>query len=115
MEDESGILRMTTKMLEHLGYKVVATSSPQEALRISQSYSMKIDMVMTDVIMPELSGRDLVEKMQKQHPDLKYLFMSGYTDSVIARHGVLDEGIHFINKPFSIQGLSAKVREVLGE
>ena len=113
VEDEKGILRMTTMMLERFGYTVLSASSADEAMRICESCAGEIDMLMTDVVMPEMSGRDLAEKLVQSYPDLKCLFMSGYTANVIAHHGVLDEGIRFINKPFSKQELAVKVREVL--
>ena len=113
VEDEQAILRMASIMLERLGYKVLAASSPGEALRISDARSCEIHLLMTDVVMPEMSGRDLAEKLQRLHPSLKCLFMSGYTANVIAHHGVLDEGVQFIHKPFSKQDLAAKLREML--
>ena len=73
----------------------------------------RIDLLMTDVVMPEMNGRDLAGNLLSHYPDLKRLFMSGYTADVIAHHGVLDQGIHFIEKPFSMKELSGKVREVL--
>lgn len=113
VEDEMGILRMTTMMLERLGYKVIPVSNPVEAVQVGETYPGKIDLLMTDVIMPTLNGRELAEKILHRYPGLKCLFMSGYTANVIAHHGVLDEGIHFINKPFSKHDLSAKLRAVL--
>ncbi|MBI9086494.1 MAG: PAS domain S-box protein [Desulfobacterales bacterium] len=115
VEDEKGILQMTTMMLERLGYTVLPASTPAEAIYIGESYAGKIDMLMTDVVMPEMSGWDMAKKLMQSYTDLKCLFMSGYTANVIAHHGVLDEGIQFINKPFSKQELASKVREVLAE
>jgi len=100
-------------MLERLGYTVLAASTPNEAIRIRQSYSSRIDLLMTDVVMPEMNGKDLAEKLLHLSPDLKCLYMSGYTANAIAHHGVLDKGVHFIHKPFSKQDLAAKLREVL--
>ncbi len=113
VEDEKGILRMTTMMLERLGYNVLPASTPAEAMGIGGSYAGKIDMLITDVVMPEMSGHDMAKELLLAHPDLKCLFMSGYTANVIAHHGILDEGIQFINKPFSKPELAAKVREAL--
>ncbi len=115
VEDEHSILRMTTMMLERLGYSVIATSSPTEAIRMCESKSGEIDLLMTDVVMPEMSGRDLAKKILYLYPSLKCLFVSGYTANVIAHHGVLDEGVHFIHKPFAKQEIAKKVREVLDE
>jgi PAS domain S-box-containing protein len=115
VEDEWGILKMTTMMLERLGYKVLPASDPAEAIGIGESYTGQIQILMTDVVMPEMSGRDVAEKLRQSWPGLKCLFMSGYTANVIADRGVLDEGIFFIGKPFSMQDLSAKIREILDE
>lgn len=113
VEDQQAILRMTKMMLERLGYSVLAASSPAEAIQTAEFHSEDVHMLMTDVVMPDMSGKDLAEKLIRLYPDLKCLFMSGYTANVIAHHGILDEGIHFINKPFSKHDLSIKVREVL--
>ena len=113
VEDESAILEMTRRMLEMQGYAVLAANTPDEALRLAKEHANEIHLLITDVIMPEMNGRDLAEKLQSLYPRLKYLFMSGYTADVIAHHGVLDEGVAFIQKPFSRQELAAKVRKVL--
>jgi CheY-like chemotaxis protein len=114
VEDEEAILTMTALMLEHLGYTVITASNPIKALEIVTSYTQKIHLLMTDVVMPGMNGRDLSKKMYKHFPDMKCLFMSGYTPNVIVHHGVLDDEMQFIQKPFSRQELSAKIREVLG-
>jgi len=113
VEDEKAILRTTTMMLERLGYTVIGTFKPTEAISIAESHAGEIDMLMTDVVMPEMSGRELAATLSGIYPKLRCLFMSGYTANVIARHGVLDEGVHFIHKPFAKQDLAKKVREVL--
>ena len=113
VEDESAILKMTTTMLERLGYTVVAAATPGEAIRLAHEYQGRINLLMTDVVMPEMNGRELAENLLSHYPDLKRLFMSGYTANVIAHHGVLDEGVHFIQKPFSKKDLERKLREVL--
>jgi len=113
VEDDISMLEMTTLMLELCGYRVLAASSPDEAIRIAMAYKDGIHLLMTDVIMPEMNGRDLAKHLNAFHPQIMCLFMSGYTSNVIAHHGVLDEGVHFIQKPFSRQGLAAKVREAL--
>ena len=112
VEDEPAILKMTTMMLEKLGYTVLATSKPGEAIRLAHEHSGRIDLLITDVVMPEMNGRDLAGRLFTVYPELKRLFMSGYTANVIAHHGVLDEGVHFIQKPFSRKSLAAKVRQV---
>ena len=113
MEDEPAILKMTRMMLEKLGYTVLAARTPGEAIRLAEEHAGEIHLLMTDVVMPEMNGRDLARTLLSLYPDLKRLFMSGYTANVIAHHGVLDEGVHFIQKPFSMKDLAAKVREVL--
>jgi PAS domain S-box-containing protein len=113
VEDEPSILQMTTMMLSRLGYTVVAAATPGEAIRRAREHQGRIDLLMTDVVMPEMNGRELAENLLSHDPDLKRLFMSGYTANVIAHHGVLDEGVHFIQKPFSMKGLGAKLREAL--
>ncbi|MGD9364704.1 MAG: PAS domain S-box protein [Desulfobacteraceae bacterium] len=115
VEDDNSILRMTTMMLERMGYCVIGTSSPSEAIRICESHPEEIDLLITDVVMPEMSGRDLAQKILYLNPSLKCLFISGYTANVIAHHGVLDDGVHFIHKPFAKQEIAKKVRQVLDE
>ncbi len=114
VEDEPAILKLTTKMLEMQGYTVLAASTPGEAIRLAREHAGEIHLLMTDVVMPEMNGRDLAKNLLSLYPHLKRLFMSGYTADVIAHHGVLDEGVHFIQKPFSTKDLAAKVREALG-
>jgi len=113
VEDEPAILRMTTMMLELLGYKVLAAPTPGEALRLAQEHAGGIDLVLTDVVMPEMNGRDLAKNLLSIYPDMRRLFMSGYTADVIAHQGVLDVGVHFMQKPFSLADLKMKLREAL--
>lgn len=113
VEDEPTLLVMSKEILNMLGYNVLVASTPNEAIRLSRDYSEEIHLLMTDVVMPEMNGRDLAEKIKGERPAIKRLFMSGYTADIIAHHGVLDEGVHFIQKPFSLQALASKVREVL--
>ncbi len=113
VEDEKAILTMVAIMLERLGYTVFAASNPDEAITIGTSKAGKIHLLMTDVVMPGMNGRALAKEMVQLVPNLKCLFMSGYTANVIAHHGILDSGMQFIQKPFSRKELAAKVREVL--
>ena len=112
VEDEPAILEMTTMMLRRLGYTVLAAGTPGEAVRLIKDFAGEIDLLMTDVIMPEMNGRDLAEVLLLGRQETRCLFMSGYTSDIIASQGVLDEGVHFIQKPFSTAKLAAKIREV---
>ena len=115
VEDEQMILNMTTMMLEKQGYTVLAASTPDKAMRLAREYAGDIHLLMTDVVMPDMNGRDLAGKLSALYPGIKRLFMSGYTADVIAHHGVLDPEVNFIQKPFSIKNLAAKVREALDD
>lgn len=115
VEDEPGVLRMTQRMLRHQGYAVLAAGSPEEAIRIAESHPGPIALLVTDVVMPTMNGRDLAERLRARHPGLKRLYMSGYAANVIATQGELERGVQFIEKPFSMQDLSAKVRAALLE
>ncbi len=115
VEDEPALLKLAKALLTKLGYRVLAASRPSEALRLAEEHGDEIDMLLTDVVMPEMSGRMLWERLKQDRPDLPCLFMSGYTANVIAHHNVLDEGIHFLAKPFSPAELAGKLRDVLAE
>ncbi|MBT7304506.1 MAG: response regulator, partial [Victivallales bacterium] len=112
-EDEPGVLTMATQMLEGQGYAVLVARTPGEAIRLAKEHTGKIHLLMTDVVMPEMNGQDLAKILMSIAPQAKRLFTSGYTANVIADHGVLDDGVHFIQKPFSRRALANKVREVL--
>jgi len=113
VEDDPPILEVTTIMLQKQGYTVLAASTPGKAISLAGEHLNEIHLLMTDVIMPEMNGRDMARELLSIYPQLKCLFMSGYTADVIAPHGVLEDGVHFIQKPFSLQALAAKVREVM--
>ncbi|MBU3937153.1 MAG: PAS domain S-box protein, partial [Proteobacteria bacterium] len=113
VEDEPALLKMSKLMLEKLGYRVIAASTPHEALGVAEEHAGEIHLLLTDVVMPGMNGCDLAERMQTRNPRLKILFMSGYTANVIAHRGVLGEGTNFIQKPFSMNDLAVKVREAL--
>jgi two-component system cell cycle sensor histidine kinase/response regulator CckA len=113
VEDEAAILHLVKAVLRQAGYEVLTASTPGEALRRVQAHTGKIDLLISDVVMPEMNGRDLAVRIEVIHPEVKCLYMSGYTENVIAHRGVLDEGVWFLQKPFSIDELAAKVREVL--
>ncbi len=113
VEDDPGILRITKMMLERLGYSLLTTSSPHEAMQLAREHTHRIHLLMTDVVMPRMNGKDLAEQVTKILPEIRTLFMSGYTVNVIARHGILDERVNFIEKPFMSDSLARKVRDVL--
>jgi two-component system, cell cycle sensor histidine kinase and response regulator CckA len=112
-EDEKSLLNIARDILERRGYTVLVAGTPTEALRLAESHPGEIHLLLTDVVMPEMNGRELFEKLHVVRPGMKSLFMSGYTADVMAHHGVLDEGVQFIVKPFSPKALAEKVREVL--
>ena len=113
VEDEITIMELLESMLEQLGYQVLVKSSPLEALEMVQARTGRIDLLITDVIMPEMNGRDLAEQISEMYPEIRLLFMSGYPADVIAEQGVLDQGVQFIQKPFSMQDIARKVHETL--
>jgi PAS domain S-box-containing protein len=112
-EDEPTLLKLIRMMLEELGYTVLTASSPEEAMQLAREHASEIRLLITDVVMPEMSGRDLAERLLALYPHFKSLFMSGYTADIISSHGVLDEKVSFLQKPFSIDDLAEKVREAL--
>ena len=115
VEDEDALRELAVRILKKQGYKVLEARDGGEALMLCEKYREPIDLILSDVIMPRMSGREVVERLLGIHPEAKTLYMSGYTDNVIIHHGVLDKGTKFIPKPFTIDGLARKVREVLDE
>jgi PAS domain S-box-containing protein len=113
VEDEPMILELSKALLEELGYTVLTARLPGEAIHLAEGHAGQIHLLMTDVVMPEMNGRDLAKRLLSLYPNLRSLFMSGYTANVIAQRGVLEEGIHFMQKPFSMNDLAAKVRGAL--
>jgi two-component system, cell cycle sensor histidine kinase and response regulator CckA len=101
------VLEMTEAMLKELGYTVLPAVSPGEAICLAREHAGEIHLLMTDVVMPEMNGRDLAKNLLSLYPDLNRLFMSDYTADVIAHHGVLEEGVQFIQKHFTMQDLAA--------
>jgi PAS domain S-box-containing protein len=112
VEDDEAVRNLTETVLTSYGYKVIVTDDPEHAEIVAQS-GVGIQLVLTDVVMPAMSGRDLVRKLTAKHPHLRVLYMSGYTDNVIASGGVLEPGLAFLQKPFTPAALAQKVREVL--
>ena len=115
VEDESALLNMDKMMLDRLGYRVLTASTPEEAIRLAETHANEIHLVITDVVMPKMNGRELALRLQSLHAGIKIMFMSGYTADVIAHRGILDENVNFIQKPFSMKDLALKVSEALGK
>ncbi len=115
VEDEKTVLKLSKAMLEALGYVVLAAGNKDDALDLANHYPGGIDLLLTDIVMPDMNGRELSERILSIRPQMKCLFMSGYTADVIARQGILEAGVHFISKPFSLRDLAAKVRETMDD
>ncbi len=115
VEDEEPILELGRRTLERHGYRVLTARNPAEALDLVRDYPERIDLLVTDIIMPGMNGKELAEKMSALRAGLRAVFMSGYTGDVILQQGFVDEGVHFLQKPFSGRTLTEKVREVLDE
>jgi DNA-binding response OmpR family regulator len=99
--------------LEESGYIVLEANGGEEAISLGKAHTKPIDLLITDVVMPKLSGKEVADQLRAVHPETKVLFMSGYTDEAIVHHGILDSGIDFIQKPFSERALAQKIRDVL--
>lgn len=115
VEDDPAIIKMCQMILEKLGYQVLTTGAPVEASRLAKDHAGEIHLLITDVVMPGMNGRELANQLRALFPDIKILFMSGYTANVLAHRDVLEKGENFIQKPFSIKDLAVKVRKILGE
>jgi len=115
VEDEQAVRDLTVRILRQLGYTILTASGGAEALEISQAHAGHIDLLLTDVVMPNMSGRQLADHLQAKRPKTKVLFLSGYTENTVVHHGVLDAGVDFLPKPFSRENLSRKLREVLAK
>ena len=113
MEDEEAILSLGKSVLERFGYTVLAARIPGEAITTAEQYKGPIHLLVTDVVMPEMNGNELKERIQGLKPNIKVLFMSGYTANAIMHRGILESDVHFLQKPFSVNSLAGKVREVL--
>jgi PAS domain S-box-containing protein len=113
VEDEPGVARLITNILRQEGYTVLEATDSLEALQVSAKYEGKIDLVLTDVVMPNMGGAQLAAELRRKRPEMKVVYMSGYTENAIVHHGVLDSGVEFLPKPFTIEGLLAKIRWIL--
>ena len=113
VEDETNLRRMARQYLENLGYTVLEAADGAGALQICVSHPGRVHLLLTDVIMPGMNGRELAQRFFEQRPDTKVIYMSGYTENVVGSNGTLDTGITLLQKPFTLQALRQKVREVL--
>ncbi len=114
VDDDSMVRSLAEVLLGSLGYTVLSAASPREALKRGSDQQQPIDLLLTDVVMPEMNGRDLFTKLLEMHPGIRCLYMSGYTSNVIVHRGIVDEGVNFLQKPFTRRDIARKVREVLG-
>ena len=112
-EDDDAVRRVTTTALRRFGYEVLAAAGGEEALQLAEEHSGKISVLLTDVVMPGMSGPQLVLIMREKFPHIKAVFMSGYTDDAVLRHGVLAAEVSFLQKPFTPTALAQKIRQVL--
>jgi CheY-like chemotaxis protein len=113
VEDEEGVRSFVNKILQSEGYKVLVASQPDMALETCRQNEGAIHVLLTDVVMPQMNGRELAEKVLSQRPDTKVIYMSGYTDVAITHHRVLQAGVPFLEKPFTAEALTRVVREVI--
>jgi CheY-like chemotaxis protein len=113
-EDQDNVRRLVSRMLRGFGYHVLEAANGKEALAVAAGHTGPIDLLVTDLVMPEMSGRELGAELKRQRPEIRVLYMSGYTGNAIARRGLLEEGMAFIEKPFTAESLASKVRDSLG-
>ena len=113
MEDHESLRRLGARILKSSGYTVLAAASGAEALTVLEDHGKPVDLLVTDVVMPGMTGRDLALEIARRKQAGRTLYMSGYTDDAIVKHGVLEPGIAFIYKPFTVEALALKLREVL--
>jgi CheY-like chemotaxis protein len=114
VEDEAAMLATCTRMLTRLGYTVIGCASPADALAAVQAHQGPVHVVLTDVVMPGMNGRQLADALVQNNPAIRVLFMSGYTGEMMAQHGVFADNVYLLSKPFSIAELAVKMREVCG-
>ncbi len=115
VEDEPALRELVKLTLETLGYRAAVTANGGAALLLVEEQGLKPELLLTDIVMPGMSGRVLVERMRKTHPGIRVVYMSGYTDDTVLRNGVLDSDIDFLEKPFSVSALAAKLKSALSK
>ena len=113
VEDNDQVRHLANAILNRQGYRVILAKGGDEAIKALEQHDGPLHLLLTDVVMPGMNGKVLFEKICKSYPDIKVLYMSGYTTNVIAHSGILDEGVQFIQKPFTVKGLAEKIRIVL--
>jgi CheY-like chemotaxis protein len=113
VEDEEQVRRVVRTILQRSGYKVLEAASPADAILMSEQYTGTIDLLLTDVVMPRMNGRELADRLRPTRPEMKIVFMSGYTGNVVVHHGILDSGFVLISKPITPDLLLARLAEVL--
>jgi len=113
VEDEEPLRKVVIELLTQIGYKVLSAANGKEAIRVAETYRDNIHLLITDVLMPEIDGAELAKLLCAMRPELKVIYISGYTDTCLAPEGILPPGTVLVNKPFSVRALSAKMREVL--
>ena len=113
VEDEARVRDLTERMLKKLGYSVLTAANGEEAMDVSRAHQGRISLLVTDVVMPNMSGKQVADALVSSRPELKVLYLSGYTENTVVHHGVLDSNVDFLAKPFSRDALARKIREVL--
>lgn len=113
VEDDDGLRKFAQNVLERYGYKVLNAENGEDALKVGKEHDGQIDLMITDVIMPKMGGREAAKLLKPLYPYMKVIYMSGYTDNAVVRHGFLEPGLNFLEKPFTSKGLARKVWEVL--
>ena len=113
VEDDEAVRESATAMLESIGFHVLVARGGSEAIELSQEYGRDIELVLTDVVMPGMSGNQLAAKLREDRPDTKFLFMSGYTDDAVLRQGIKQSAVPFLQKPFTLRAMARKIEDVL--
>ena len=113
VEDNNELRKLATSILKRYGFTVMEAGETKKAIDIAKNKETTIDLLLTDVVMPKMNGRELFNNISKWQPAMEVLYMSGYTDDIISHHGILQEGVHFIQKPFTVQGLIQKIQQVM--